>query len=62
MSDAQNYHTVFSKSQAWPTNVPKDLADVFESVAAAIFIDSGEIQSVWGSYYMLLKDVLGKGY
>eukprot|EP00795_Rhopilema_esculentum_P003123 gene3123-1425_t len=58
MFDAQNYHTVFSKSQTWPTNVPKDLADVFESVAAAIYIDSGEIQSVWRSYYILLKDVL----
>lgn len=45
-----------------PSNVqvPKDLADVFESVAAAIYIDSTQLNFVWKSYFTLFKDVLGK--
>ena len=40
--------------------VPKDLADAFESVAGAIYVDSGRLDCVWRCYYRLLKDVLGK--
>lgn len=39
---------------------PKDLDDVFESVAAAIYVDSCLVQAVWKSYYPMLKGVLGK--
>jgi endoribonuclease Dicer len=36
--------------------VPKALGDVFESVAGAIFLDSGcSLDAVWGSYYPIMK-------
>ena len=39
---------------------PKVLGDLFESVAGAIFIDSGlNLMAVWKVYYPLMKDVIG---
>ena len=39
-------------------SIPKDLADVFESVAASIYVDSGQLDAVWRCFYLLLKDVI----
>lgn len=40
---------------------PKPLGDVFESVAGAIFLDSGlDIYEVWKVYYPMLKDFIGR--
>lgn len=40
---------------------PKPLGDVFESVAGAIFLDSGlDIYEVWKVYYPTLKDFIGR--
>ena len=50
----------FHDSPISKMSIPKDLADVFESVAAAIFVDSGRLDVVWCSYYLLLRDVLSK--
>ncbi len=44
----------------WPV-VPKELGDLFEPLAGAMFIDSGESNDVlWKVFYPFLKDVLGK--
>ena len=41
--------------------VPKPLADVFEAVAGAIFIDSGlNFDAVWKVYYPMLKPAIGE--
>ncbi len=38
-------------------DVPKALGDIFESVAGAIFLDSGNsLQTVWQIYYNIMKD------
>lgn len=43
--------------------VPKALGDVFESVAGAIFLDSGmSLDAVWGVYYHMMKSEIGKIY
>lgn len=40
---------------------PKPLGDVFESVAGAIFLDSGlDIYEVWKVYYPMLKEFIGR--
>lgn len=40
---------------------PKPLGDVFESVAGAIFVDSGlDIKAVWKVYYPMLKKFIGR--
>lgn len=40
---------------------PKPLGDVFESVAGAIFLDSGlDIYEVWKVCYPMLKDFIGR--
>ncbi|KAF2366634.1 Ribonuclease III domain [Trinorchestia longiramus] len=39
--------------------VPKALGDVFESVAGAIFLDSGcSLDAVWGAYYPIMKGAI----
>ena len=58
MADLPKFHD----APASKPEVPKDLADVFESVAGAIYFDSYQLDSVWTSYYPLLKDVLGMSY
>lgn len=41
--------------------VPKALGDVFESVAGAIFLDSGmSLDAVWRVYYQMMKTEIGK--
>ena len=40
---------------------PKPLGDIFESVAGAIFLDSGlDIHTVWRVCYPMLKDFIGE--
>ena len=42
---------------------PKILGDVFESVAGAIFLDSGlSLDTVWRVYYNIMKDTIGNHY
>lgn len=39
--------------------VPKALGDIFESLAGAIFLDSGmNLDVVWNVYYNLMKDTI----
>lgn len=41
--------------------VPKALGDIFESVAGAIYLDSGmSLDAVWASYYPMMKPEIGK--
>ena len=40
---------------------PKVLGDIFESVAGAIFLDSGmDLTKTWGVYYRMMKSYIGK--
>lgn len=40
---------------------PKALGDVFESVAGAIYLDSGmSLSTVWRVYYRMMKPEIGK--
>ena len=40
---------------------PKVLGDIFESVAGAIFLDSGmDLTRIWGVYYRMMKPYIGK--
>lgn len=41
-------------------DVPKALGDVFESLAGAIFLDSGcDLKIVWKVYYSIMKHEIG---
>lgn len=41
--------------------VPKALGDMFESVAGAIYLDSGgSLDAVWRVYYRMMKEQIGK--
>ena len=41
--------------------IPKALGDIFESVAGAIYLDSGmSLDTVWQVYYRLMKPQIGK--
>lgn len=41
-------------------DVPKLLGDLFESIAAAIYLDSGKnLQLVWNVYFNLMKKEIG---
>ncbi len=40
-------------------DVPKDLDDVFESVAAAVFIDCEDLEVLWQVYHPMLRGVIG---
>ena len=43
--------------------VPKALGDIFESVAGAIYLDSGmSLDIVWGVFYRIMKPQIGKPY
>ncbi|KAG8223501.1 hypothetical protein J437_LFUL004969 [Ladona fulva] len=47
--------------EAEDVEVPKALGDVFESVAGAIFLDSGmSLDAVWKVYYRMMKAEIGK--
>lgn len=40
---------------------PKVLGDIFESVAGAVFLDSGmDLTEIWGVYYRMMKPYIGK--
>lgn len=40
--------------------IPKALGDVFESVAGAIYLDSGmSLDTVWCVYYRMMKPQIG---
>ena len=40
---------------------PKVLGDIFESVAGAIFLDSGmDLSKTWDVYYRMMKPYIGK--
>jgi endoribonuclease Dicer len=46
-------------SEAEDIEVPKALGDVFESVAGAIFLDSGmSLDAVWHTYYAMMAPEL----
>ena len=39
---------------------PKVLGDIFESVAGAVFLDSGmDLTKVWGVYYRMMQPYIG---
>lgn len=41
--------------------IPKALGDIFESVAGAIYLDSGlSLDIVWAVYYRIMKPYIGK--
>jgi endoribonuclease Dicer len=41
-------------------DVPKALGDIFESLAGAIFLDSGcNLSAVWNLYYSIMKEEIG---
>ena len=41
--------------------VPKVLGDLFESIAGAIYLDSGlNLQEVWRVYYRLMRQEIGE--
>ena len=41
--------------------IPKALGDIFESVAGAIYLDSGmSLDTVWRVYHRLMKPQIGK--
>ena len=41
--------------------IPKALGDIFESVAGAIYLDSGmSLDTVWGVYYRIMKPHIGQ--
>ena len=40
---------------------PKVLGDIFESVAGAVFLDSGmDLKKIWGVYYRMMKPYIGE--
>jgi len=47
--------------EAEDVEVPKALGDVFESLAGAIYLDSGmSLDAVWSVYYTIMKSEIGK--
>lgn len=41
--------------------MPKALGDVFESLAGAVYLDSGmSLDAVWAVYYQIMKNEIGK--
>jgi endoribonuclease Dicer len=48
-------------SMAEAVEVPKVLGDIFESLAGAIYLDSGlDLQEVWRVYYRLMRREIGE--
>lgn len=46
--------------EAEDVEVPKALGDVFESLAGAIYLDSGmSLDAVWSVYYTIMKSEIG---
>lgn len=46
--------------EAEDVEVPKALGDVFESLAGAIYLDSGmSLDAVWRVYYMIMRSEIG---
>lgn len=46
--------------EAEDIEVPKALGDVFESVAGAIFLDSGmSLDAVWDVYFRIMRSEIG---
>lgn len=46
--------------EAEDVEVPKALGDVFESLAGAIYLDSGmSLDAVWSVYYAIMKNEIG---
>ena len=42
-------------------NAPKVLGDIFESLAGAVFLDSGlDLVRVWEVFYPMLQPLIGK--
>jgi endoribonuclease Dicer len=40
--------------------VPKALGDIFESIAGAVYMDSGySLETVWKVFYRLMKNEIG---
>lgn len=60
----QDGHNVDPSGDCEPEDMkldpPKVLGDLFESVAGAIFIDSGmDLEAVWGVFIKVLEDKIG---
>ena len=50
-----------TSSDSEETEIPKALGDIVESVAGAIYLDSGlSLDAVWGVYYPIMKPKIGK--
>lgn len=49
------------KEEEVELEIPKALGDIFESVAGAIYLDSGmSLDTVWRVYYRMMKPHIGK--
>ena len=52
---------IVSEEEEEGIEAPKVLGDIFESVAGAIFLDSGmDLTKTWGVYYRMMKPYIGK--
>lgn len=50
-----------SQEEEEGVEAPKVLGDIFESVAGAVFLDSGmDLTRIWGVYYRMMKPYIGK--
>lgn len=58
--DKNNPLSDFIQSLTCVFKVPKALGDIFESVAGAIYLDSGmSLDTVWEVYYRMMKPEIG---
>ena len=52
---------IVSEEEEEGIEAPKVLGDIFESVAGAIFLDSGmDLSKTWDVYYRMMKPYIGK--
>ena len=52
---------VGDKDEEVELEIPKALGDIFESVAGAIYLDSGmSLDAVWRVYYRMMKPHIGQ--
>ena len=52
---------IVSEEEEEGIEAPKVLGDIFESVAGAIFLDSGmDLTETWGVYHRMMKPYIGK--
>ena len=50
-----------SEGEKEDIEIPKALGDIFESVAGAIYLDSGmSLECVWKVYYRMMKPQIGQ--